>query len=84
MNPTKLASRMLFMAKTCRGEADRHTGKRREQLLHASAQLSYAANGAFRINHHEAAEAVLAAAIDLAVACITHRFERELEQGVTP
>jgi hypothetical protein len=84
MNSTKLASRLVFMAKQLRGEADRHQGELRADLIRASRQLTYAFTGAYSKDPDR--QAVTAAlhdgAVDYLVNVISARTDRELSKGI--
>lgn len=86
MNPTKLASRLMFAAKQLRGEADRWDGPRRETLINAARQMAHTLPTAYSSNPEDvqAAIAMLDAGLDLVASTITTRFERELTRGATP
>lgn len=86
MNRTKLASRLMFAAKQLRGEADRWTGPRREELIRAARQMGWTMRSAYSTHPEDvqAAIALLDAGLDLVASTITERFERELTRGATP
>ncbi len=86
MNPTRLAARLHFMAKQLRGEADRHQGEQRDQLIRASRQCSYSFPMAYSKDPETQAVAasILDGAIDYLVDVMTARTERELTKGTTP
>lgn len=85
MNPFQLASRMVWLAKQLRGEADRQSGEIRVDLIRASSQLIYAHRAAFVTDPERRAEvdALVQGAIDYLVDVVTQRTERELARGVT-
>lgn len=81
--PALIASRLVFMAKELRGEADRHKGTLHDQLCRASRQLTYAYPKAFSPDPDQRAEAhaLVDGAVDYLVTVITHRTEHELAKG---
>lgn len=86
MNSTKLAARLHFMARQLNGEAHRHHGEAREQLMRAAAQTRAAFAWAYSRDPEKraSAEAILDGAIDYLVDVMTARTERELTRGITP
>lgn len=86
MNPTQLAARLMWAAKELRSEALRWSGDRKDTLVHASRQASWAYRSAFSPNPEDvrAASALLDAAVKLLGDVIIARFERELANRETP
>lgn len=83
MNSTQLASRLVFMAKQLRGEADRHTGEVRADLIRAARQCTYAFTAAYSTDpeQRDVTAALLDGAVDYLVNVITARTDRELTKG---
>jgi len=72
MNPTKRRTRLLFLARALREEADRMTGERRKAMISESLQMSYIYR---TIGHHTDAiiDGFMDAAIDSIVAAASSR-----------
>jgi hypothetical protein len=85
MNSTQLASRLVFMAKQLRGEADRWPGIRGDHLKRGARQLTYAFPKAYSKDPDQRAEAeaLLEGAIEFLVATITARTNHALTKGNT-
>lgn len=83
MNGVRLASRLMFLAAQCRGEAERQTPALRDELLAQSRQLSYAMHSAYSKDPdvQQQAVALVEATIDHLVDAVTARTERELTKG---
>jgi hypothetical protein len=86
MTPAQRAARVYFLAKQCRGEADRQSGAIRQEMLNRSRQLSYAFTSAYSQNPDVQAQlvALIEATVDALVDIVTARTERELAKGKTP
>lgn len=73
MNPTKRRTRLLFLARALREEADRMTGDLRHAMIHESLQLSYIYRS---LERHDTAtvDAFMEAAIDRIVSSASSRM----------